>query len=173
MKRKVEAITIIRSAVLVWSVNLQVTLPYQWKYGWASDISSFSRPPWHSNCALLFHTWIWPTCFSLQFTFVFPFKSMAWRALSISTSKGISCTIPNWRRTQSSVCFSTSQKHTSGYLAIHKSHPAKQNTGRWPNSASYGCHTTWNSQTKGQHIMQCSIIFDYEIFYSYNYIHYS
>ena len=26
---------------------------------------------------------------------------------------------------------------------------------------------------KGQHIMQCSIIFNYEIFYSYNNIHYS
>ena len=82
---------------------------------------------------------------------------MAWRASSVSTYGGGSCTIPNWRTTRSGVCFSTIQKHTSGTLAVHTSLPATQNAGRWANSASYGCHTTWNSQIKGQHIMQCSI----------------
>ena len=76
--------------------NLQVTLSYQWKYGWAGDISPSSRAPWHNNCAQLFHTWIWPTCLSLQFTLVFPLRSMAWKASSVSTFGGIFCTIPNW-----------------------------------------------------------------------------
>ena len=148
LKRKVEAITIIRSAVLVWSKNLQVTLSYHWKYGWSGDISPSSHAPWHSNCARLFHTWIWSTCFSLQFILVFPLRSIAWKVSSVSTSKGISCIIPNWRITQFGECFSTSQKHTSDTLAVHISLPAKQNAGRWPNSASYGCHTTYSSKKK-------------------------
>ena len=32
LKRKIEAIIIIRSEAVVWSTNLQVTLPYQSKY---------------------------------------------------------------------------------------------------------------------------------------------
>ena len=95
--------------------------------------------------------------FSLQFTLVFPFRSIAWRALSVSTSKGISCTIPNWRTTRSDECFSTSQKHTSGNLIVHISLPAKQNTSKWPNSASYGCHTAYNSHTKKKDSTLCNI----------------
>ena len=99
-------------------------------------------------------------CLRIQLTLTFPLKSILWRTSSVSTSWGISWIIPNWRMTRSGECFSIMWKHTSGTVTVHTALPATHHGGRSFNSASYGCHTTYNSQkTSTQHIRQQRLYF--------------
>ena len=84
----------------------------------------------------------------LQFFSTFPRKSIPCSLSSYTTLLGDYCANPNCQRTRSRWCLSTMQKHTSGTLAVHVSLPATQNSGRWLNFASYGCHTIYNRNKK-------------------------
>ena len=140
------------------SMKLRVTLLNQSKYlccGGISLSTAFQRY-WRR----LPHSMIWPACFRIQSISTFPLKSMSWSTVSVSTSRGISWIIPNWRTTRSDVCFSTRWKHTSDTVAVHTALPATYYGERSSNSTSYGCHTTYNSQkTSTQHIRHWCLYF--------------
>lgn len=78
--------------------------------------------------------------------FTFSHKSIACNLVLVLTRAGSSYANPNWSKTRSRWCVSTMQKHTSGTTTLHKSLLATQKAKKWLNSASYGCHITYNRQ---------------------------
>ena len=136
-------LTIIVNLAPGLSMNLRVILSNQPKYSCYGGISPttaskrrWRRLPQSSICT----PWR-----RIQLTPTFPLKSILCRTSSVSTSWGIDWIIPNWRTTRFGVCFSIMWKHTSGTVAVHMALPTTHHGGRSSKSASYGCHTTYNS----------------------------
>ena len=151
--RKHGELTIIVNLAPGLLMNLRVTLLNQPKYLCCGGISptTTSKRRWRRLPQLSICT----PCLRIQLTPTFPLKSILCRTSLVSTSRRISWIIPNWQTTRSGVCFSIMWKHISGTVAVHTTLFATHHSKRSSNSASYGCHTTYNSgKTSTQHISQ-------------------
>ena len=146
-------ITKIFILALVRSIYSWVILWYHTIYGWWRDITSSILSALQTYLSWSFHFKIWIACSIDQFFSTLPLASILCKSQLVLASLGCSCFSPNYRRTQSGMWNSTSQKHISGMIDLHTLLPLIWKLGgRWLKSFPYGSHLTYKShQVKQPH----------------------